>query len=274
MQRPVAVATMTCCVVLGVCACASWVGPRTPAQAQTDGSAAPSVKTPPTQEMQKKTLKLTAEPAPPASEQPAVVSRWKGSFDAFAAADKARSPQPGGVVFVGSSSIRLWNDLEKQFNDPVAIVNRGFGGSTLQDVTENVNYLVLPYKPRLVVVYAGDNDLAEGRSPQQVMTSFKDFVSAVRAELPQTRIAYVSIKPSPLRSRFMVQARESNALISAYCRATPNLDYIDVYSRMLDAEGQPRGDLFVADKLHMNEQGYALWKSVISAHLHAVDPKQ
>jgi lysophospholipase L1-like esterase len=197
----------------------------------------------------------------------AVDPRWQSSFEAFAAADAARAPLPGGVVFVGSSSIRLWNDLEQQFEDHVAIVKRGFGGSRMLDCAQHLQRLVLPYKPRLVVVYAGDNDLAEGRTPEQVLASFSEFVAGVRAALPETRIAYLSIKPSPLRQALLPKVRATNALIADYAAGTPNLDYIDVYSKMLDRDGRPRGELFQADSLHLNAAGYALWQGVIAGHL-------
>ena len=104
------------------------------------------------------------------------------------------------MVFVGSSSIRLWKDLEQQFDASQMIVKRGFGGSRMSDCANYVGRLVVPYKPHLVVVYAGDNDLAEGRSPQEVLASFRRFVAGVRKALPETRIAYLSIKPSPRRA--------------------------------------------------------------------------
>jgi lysophospholipase L1-like esterase len=165
----------------------------------------------------------------------------------------------------------MWDGLEKAFELPTsqAVLKRGFGGSRLQDCAERVDQLVLPYKPRLVVVYAGDNDLAEGRTPQQVMESFASFVEAVRSSLPDTRVAYVSIKPSPLRSNLMASIRETNALIAGYARTAPNLDYIDIFSRMLDDAGRPRADLFQPDALHLNATGYALWRSVIGPHLQA-----
>ena len=194
-------------------------------------------------------------------------ARWHDSFEAFAAADKAHAPEPGGVVFVGSSSIRLWKDLEQQFDTSQMIVKRGFGGSRMSDCANYVGRLVVPYKPHLVVVYAGDNDLAEGRSPQDVLASFRRFVAGVRKALPETRIAYLSIKPSPLRQALMPAMRETNALIAQYSKSQPNLDYIDVFSKMLDAEGRPRRELYRTDALHLNADGYALWKTVISSHL-------
>lgn len=199
--------------------------------------------------------------------------RWKASFEAFAAADLEHAPAPGGVLFVGSSSIRMWTGLESQFEGET-IVKRGFGGSRLSDCASYLDQLVLPYRPRLVVVYAGDNDLAEGRTPQEVLASFTAFVEGVRRELPDTRIAYLSIKPSPHREALMPLALQTNALIADYSREVPNLDFIDVYSKMLDPQGRPRADLFLADSLHLNAQGYALWKTVIADHLRAPDPRR
>lgn len=196
-----------------------------------------------------------------------VAARWRESFDAWDAADAAAAPAPGGVVFVGSSSIRLWSDLEQQFKDPIAVTKRGFGGSRLLDCAEHVQRLVLPYKPRLVVVYAGDNDLAEGRSPEQVLASFREFVEGVHAALPDTRIAYLSIKPSPLRAALMPKVQRTNALIADYSERQPKLSFVDIYNRMLGPDGRPRAELFSADALHLNAEGYALWKSVIEERL-------
>lgn len=197
----------------------------------------------------------------------AAMTRWQTSLDAFAAADKQQTPASGGILFVGSSSIRLWDNLETQFGEASHIVKRGFGGSRLSDCASLVTRLVVPYSPRLVVVYAGDNDLAEGATPQQVAESFSRFVENVRAVLPATRIAYVSIKPSPSRAALMEKIRTANGLIAKLADRTNNLDYIDVHSKMLDDQGQPRADLFRADHLHLNDEGYALWRSVIAEHL-------
>ena len=192
---------------------------------------------------------------------------WRDSIAAFVAADRARPPRPGGVLFVGSSSIRLWDSLETEFEALPVVTRRGFGGSRMADCTRHLKQLVAPHKPRLVLVYAGDNDLAEGRSPAQVLESFAAFVEGVREELPATRIAFISIKPSPLRAALMPAAEATNALIRAYTQATPNTDYIDIYSAMLGPEGRPRPELFREDALHLNTQGYALWKRIIASHL-------
>lgn len=194
-------------------------------------------------------------------------ARWQSSLDAFAAADRVSAPAQGGVVFVGSSSIRLWKDLEDSFEKHPTVVKRGFGGSQLRDCVELVDQLVLSYKPKLVVVYAGENDLAEGSTPQQVLERFETFVQKIKAALPETRVAFVSIKPSPLRAAMIPAVREANALVRAYSQTEPQLAFIDVFSEMLDANGQPREELFSGDRLHLNADGYQLWQKVISARL-------
>lgn len=200
--------------------------------------------------------------------QPADIDhRWDASLAAFEASDKANPPAAGGVLFVGSSSIRLWNGLETEFQSLPVVVKRGFGGSRMLDCTQHLHALVIPYKPRLVLVYAGDNDLADGRTPAQVLQSFTKFVDGVRESLPDTRIAYISVKPSPSRLALMPQIRRTNELIRDYIQHTGNTDFIDIFTPMLDPQGNPRVDLFRDDMLHLNSQGYALWKKVITAHL-------
>ncbi|MFS0757354.1 SGNH/GDSL hydrolase family protein [Noviherbaspirillum sp. 1P10PC] len=199
--------------------------------------------------------------------QAAIDPRWTSSFDAFANADKQKMPAPGGVLFVGSSSIRLWDNLEQQFNTAPIVVKRGFGGSRMEDCAAYLSRLVIPYKPRTVVVYAGENDLAEGRRPEQVLKSFTRFVEGVRAALPATRIAYVSIKPSIARVGLLADIRATNALIGEYVSHLDNARYIDVFTPMLDSRGAPRAELFREDRLHMNQAGYALWHDLISPSL-------
>ena len=203
---------------------------------------------------------------------PAVVARWGDSLAAFEKSDKASPPAPGGVLFVGSSSIRLWPHLPDDFRQ-VKVINRGFGGSTMADCSLLAPQLVVQYRPRHVIVYAGDNDLAEGRTPQQVLESFQDFVRTVRAELPEAKISYISVKPSPLRASLMEQAREVNGLVSRYLAELPNASYIDVFTPMLDGEGRPRADLYGPDRLHMNAAGYALWKQLVATHILSAPPE-
>lgn len=192
--------------------------------------------------------------------------RWQSSMAAFAASDRERTPMNDSVLFVGSSTIRMWSHLADDFRT-LPVINRGFGGSTMADCQYFARQLVLQYKPRQVLVYAGDNDLAEGRSPQQVLESFKGFVETVRAEMPNVRISYISIKPSPSRASLMPKIREANVLLSAYVKSLPNAAYIDIFTAMLDANGAPRSELFGPDRLHMNDSGYALWTAIVGTHV-------
>jgi lysophospholipase L1-like esterase len=199
----------------------------------------------------------------------AAEAHWQASMDAFAQADKAHHPAPDGVLFVGSSTIRFWSRMAQDFSQAPVVINRGYGGSTLEDTRYFARQLVVQYRPRQVLLYAGDNDLAEGRTPAQVLQSLKGFIAIVRVKLPHTRIDYISIKPSPRRIALLQRMRQTNAMIEAYLRTVPNAGFIDIFNPMLGANGQPRGELFGPDDLHMNDSGYALWKSVISSHVSA-----
>lgn len=194
-------------------------------------------------------------------------ARWSAEFAAFANDDAQHPARRGAVVFVGSSSIRLWDGLEAQFERFTTVVKRGFGGSTMADCAENVERLVLAYEPRTVVLYAGENDLAEGAAPVEVVARLQRFTEQVRAAQPAAHIAYVSIKPSPSRASLLPVIRETNERIRAYVGSVPNAQYVDVHSAMLAADGSPRADLFGADRLHMNAAGYALWRREINARL-------
>ncbi len=204
--------------------------------------------------------------APAAVSSAAGGSKWDTAFAEFADADRLHPRPAGGVLFVGSSSIRLWNDLEHQF-DTAPVIKRGFGGSKLSDCVEHLNRLVVRYRPRTVLVYAGDNDLAAGTTPQEVARRFAAFVTGVRRELPDTRVAFISIKPSPSRKALLPSIREANALIKDYAGAQERVAFIDIYTPMVDADGQPRPELFRADALHLNAAGYALWKQAIAPHV-------
>lgn len=213
-----------------------------------------------------------AQPVAAGGPSASAYGRWQASFEAFAAADRERAPAHNGTLFVGSSTIRMWTRMAQDFRQLPVVINRGFGGSTMSDCTRYVRDLVIRYQPSQVLVYAGDNDLAEGHTPQQVLESFQQFAQTVRAELPGTRIDYISIKPSPSRAHLMPRVRETNALIGAYVATLPNAGYIDIFTPMLAADGSPRGELFLGDRLHMNEAGYRLWQSIISARLTGVPP--
>lgn len=187
---------------------------------------------------------------------------WEDALAAFAAADLMNAPEPGGVLFVGSSSIRLWDSLESDFAD-APVIKRGFGGSRLSDCVRLMDRLVIKYRPRIVMLYAGDNDLAEGSTPEEVLERVKAFAEGVHRRLPETRIRFISIKPSPARQSLLERARAANRLVQEYAASHPALDYVDVFTPMLTAEGTPRSELFRADALHLNDAGYALWRAVL-----------
>jgi lysophospholipase L1-like esterase len=202
-----------------------------------------------------------------AQQTPASPNRWEADIKKFEEADRQNPPAKSAVVFVGSSSIRMWKDLAEDFPD-TKVINRGFGGSQLADSTYYADRIVIPYQPRMVVLYAGDNDLAAGKTPQQVFEDYKAFVSRVREKLPNAKIAFISIKPSLARVKLMEQMRATNELIRGYAAAGKNLVFIDVFPPMLNQAGQPRPELFIQDGLHMNREGYDIWRKVVAPYLH------
>jgi lysophospholipase L1-like esterase len=193
--------------------------------------------------------------------------RFEPEIRAFETHDRATPPPVGGIVFVGSSSIKNWVDVAKDFPGR-RVLNRGFGGSTLADVRYYEDRVVLRYKPRLVVLYAGDNDLAMGRSPEQALRDYQAFVAHLRAMQPGTRLIYLSIKPSPARRALLGAARKANELIRSEIRRDSLSSYLDVAGPMLDPGGQPRAELFSPDSLHMNRSGYLLWRRLLQPLIH------
>lgn len=191
--------------------------------------------------------------------------RWAKEMAAFAAEDESQPFAPGGIVFVGSSSIRLW-DLPAAFPGR-RVLNRGFGGSQIPDSVRHVERLVLRHQPATVVFYAGDNDLSSGRTPEQVLADFEAFVSQVHATLPATRIAFVAIKPSLARWAIVDKVREANRLIRAVCDRDDRLGFVDVDGPMIGWDGKPRADLFAKDGLHLSLKGYALWNVLVTPFL-------
>lgn len=187
---------------------------------------------------------------------------FQREIEAFAASDAKAPPPQDAVLFIGSSSIRLWKTLEQDFPG-TRVINRGFGGSQVEHSLRYADRIVLPYRPRLIVFYAGDNDLAAGKSPGRVLEDFKAFAAKVREALPQTRILYVSIRPSAARWHLYGRQWLANTMVRDFADADPLVDYVDVVPALLGPDGRPREDLLVADKLHLNEQGYRAWTAVI-----------
>lgn len=191
---------------------------------------------------------------------------FEKEIKAFENADKTNRPPAGGVLFIGSSSIRLWKSLASDFPEH-AVINRGFGGSEIADSVRYFDRIVLPYKPRQIIVYAGGNDVNSGKSPEIVAADFKAFMEKVNATLPESHLAYISIAPNPARWGQIEKTRETNRLISEMLNGKQNRAFIDISSRMLGPDEKPRKELFVADRLHMNERGYAIWREVVGPYL-------
>jgi lysophospholipase L1-like esterase len=204
--------------------------------------------------------------APAATPSPLQIDRHENEIRAFEAADRTRLPAPGGIVFTGSSSIRLWRSLGTDFAG-LPVLNRGFGGSTLPEVNHYFSRIVMPYRPREIVLYAGDNDIAIGRTPQQVAQDYRTFVRLVRDSLRDARIVFVGIKPSPSRWRLVEQQREANRLVREIVAGDTLQTYVDVFGPMLGTNGRPRPEYFVADSLHMTPAGYVVWRAQLAPHV-------
>lgn len=204
-------------------------------------------------------------------------SQWESDIQAFEASDRTNPPPAHAVLFIGSSSIRFWKSLASDFPN-YRVINRGFGGSDMDDATAFADRIVAPYKPAAIVVYAGDNDLQNGDTPEQVRDDFAAFVTKVRQGQPDVPIAFISIKPSLARVALLPSINAANKLISAWAMAQKNVAFLDVAPAMVDAQGQPKPDLFVGDGLHMNPKGYALWVAQVrpwlADHATAAEVKQ
>lgn len=191
---------------------------------------------------------------------------WTRDMARFAAEDAANPPPTHPYVFTGSSSVRMWQTLAQDFPG-VPVLNRGFGGSQVRDAVHYADEVAVRYKPRKVLVYSGDNDINAGRSPEQVLADFRALVARIHRDLPGTPVAFLAIKPSPSRADQLPRQQQANALVKADADRLPDVEFIDVATPMLGADGQPRPELFLADRLHMNRAGYALWREVVAPYL-------
>ena len=191
---------------------------------------------------------------------------WK-DIRQFKKADSAQLPPKGAILLVGSSSFTKWTDVQDYFPG-YTIINRGFGGSQLTDVIRYAYDVVLPYAPKQVLVYCGENDLAADSSltAEGVVQRFKTLFGIIRQNLPNAIIDFVSLKPSPSRQHLFPKFRAANAQIRAFLQTQKKAGFINVYDAMLDAKGKPR-NIFVEDRLHMNADGYRIWQKIILPYL-------
>ncbi|MGQ9650864.1 MAG: GDSL-type esterase/lipase family protein [Phycisphaerae bacterium] len=184
-------------------------------------------------------------------------ARWEKHIAAYEAMDQIHPPPKGGVLFIGSSTIRRWKTLQQDFPHH-QVLNRGFGGSQIVDSAHFAERIIFPYEPQMVVLRAGGNDIHAGKSPEQVFADYKAFVAKVHAQLPKTQIVYISNNPTPARWAEWEANKALNALIENYTRQQPYLKYLETSDMVLTPDGRLREELFVADKIHYNEQGYRL----------------
>ncbi|MFP5078904.1 GDSL-type esterase/lipase family protein [Pedobacter sp. JCM 36344] len=184
----------------------------------------------------------------------------------FEKSDSISMPRSNGIVFIGSSSVRMWSDLEQTFKRYDAI-NRGFGGSELTNANDYIKELVLVYKPRQVVIYSGENDVASGATSDKTYDRFVTFFTNLRKNLPKANITFISMKLSPSRAKFSKVILTANAKIKEFISGEKNAGYIDITSKMLDSTGANRPELFQPDMLHMKPAGYAIWTKEITPYL-------
>jgi hypothetical protein len=211
----------------------------------------------------------TKPASPPAKAAPAnPFAKWEKEIAAMEAADKKNPPPKGGVVFIGSSTVKLWKSLARDYPQH-KVVNRGFGGSEIVDSTHFAPRIVFPVEPTHILLRSGGNDIHNGKSPEQVFADYKAFVAAIHARLPQTEVIYIGLAPTLARIKEVEAGNKLGALIKAYASENPKLKYIDCADMSLGSDGQPRADLF-ADKLHFNDAGYKLLAERVRPFMPAV----
>ena len=195
---------------------------------------------------------------------------YADAINAFQDADRKQAPPTNAVLFIGSSSIRLWDTLQQDFPE-IPTINRGFGGSQLYQSVQFADRIAIPYAPKIVVLFAGTNDLAAGKTPEQVLGDFKAFATKIHAALPATRIVYLAINPTNARWKNEGKVLDTNYLIQKYIvlnNAPDNkMTFINGHDRLLGLDGKPQTALLRADGLHLNQAGYKVWASIIREQL-------
>lgn len=195
-------------------------------------------------------------------------AKFESAIREFEEADAKESPPAGSIVALGSSTLRLWSaDIGKDLA-PLTIVPRGFGGSNMNDALHYADRIAINYKPRAILLYEGDNDLAQGISPELIRDTFLKLAAKIHDQLPEARIYVLSIKPSIARKTLWPAAQKTNRLFTEECSKDKRLVYLDVATPMLDPHGEIRSDLFIKDKLHMNRNGYDIWRKTIKPLMH------
>jgi lysophospholipase L1-like esterase len=216
------------------------------------------------------TVRPADTPQPGGTIQPTIAAQppfWSEIAE-FKHRDSIQRPPANAILFVGSSSFRKWTNVQDYFPG-YTIINRGFGGSSMDDVIRYAKDIIYPYHPKQVIIYCGDNDLASGRkmTGKKVYKKFVRLYDMIRKRLGNVDIVFVSIKPSPSRENLMPEMEQANDLIRNFMAQRAHAAFVDVYHLMLTPEGRPIDNLFLGDKLHMNEKGYKIWQQVLLPYL-------
>ena len=195
-------------------------------------------------------------------------SRYYNEFQKFKKLDSIAMPPKDAILFIGSSSFTKWTDVQAYFPG-YTIINRGFGGSTLPEVSAYAEENIAKYKPKQVVIYCGENDIASSDTitPMVVFNRFKQLFKIIRNKAGEINISFVSIKPSPIRKKYQLKVEQANELIKTFLEARSGTGYIDVYHPMLLHDRVINGSIFTSDSLHMNASGYSIWKKVMLPYL-------
>lgn len=189
--------------------------------------------------------------------------KFKKQIKKFTEADTKNPPQKGQILCIGSSSIRMWHETIDRDLHPLSLIKRGFGGSMMNEVLHYSDSIVIPCKPRAILLYEGDNDISKGIDEQNILKAFESFVSKVHTELPDCRIYIISVKPSIKREALWPKQRALNKKLETFCETDAKLFYLDIASVLLNEDGSIKKEMFIEDMLHLNEQGYKAWNSVI-----------
>lgn len=201
------------------------------------------------------------------------VERFEKAIAAFEEKDREAPSPEGAIVAIGSSSMRGWHTTIAEDLEPLTIIPRGFGGSNMNDVLAFADRVIIPYKPRAILLYEGDNDVAQKVPPEKILATYTALADKIHAALPECRIYVLAVKPSPRRWDMWPTMVETNTLLAAACAADERMTYIDIASPMLNEAGKPKPDIFKKDQLHMNRAGYVLWRDAVRPVLVAAERK-
>lgn len=192
--------------------------------------------------------------------------RWEEAIQKFEEKDAINPVEPEAILFVGSSSIAMWQDIEEYFPQQ-RVVNRGFGGSDFEDLIHFTDRIIFPYQPAKIFIYEGDNDIANGESPKKIMKKAKKLRKMISKELGNTPVVFISPKPSVARWELKEQYEELNALLRKYADQEEHTEFADVWTPALDEEGNVVKHIFLEDNLHMNAEGYEIWKKALAPYM-------